>query len=138
MKKNHFFTFIFISSILFFSNCSKSNNSLSNPGRVSVERGMVYSAINNSPLENVTVTISGIVNITYHPFENAPVLTDSKGYFVIGVGGHDSLYLDTVHFSKQGYYDTSFSVYPYSQNITATYSGYDTIRMRQKSVAKLK
>ena len=129
MKNQYFITLSFLTVFLFFSNCSQSNNSLSGGG-IFFERGFVYSAINNSPLDSVEVRVTGIDKNSLPVEGRASVLTDFKGYFSIGVGSVERLYRDTVIFSKQGYLDTSFEVYPIPQNKPETSNGYDTIRMR--------
>ena len=111
----------------FFSNCSKNSVSCD---CVLVEMGYVYSANHNVPLDSVVVRITGIYKNSLPIVGHAPVLTDSNGYFEIGVGSGDNLYRDTIIFSKQGYIDTSFQVYPRSINNSGNSNGYDTIRMR--------
>ncbi len=124
MKKQYL---SFLILFLFFSNCSNSNNTLSNGG-VLVEMGFVNSAITNSPLDSVMVRITGIYK-NLLPVEGiTPVFTDANGYFEIGVGSTENLYRDTIIFSKKGYVDTSFEVYPGIQK--ENINGYDTIRMR--------
>ncbi len=129
MKKQYFLAISLFMVFLFFSNCSKNSVSC---GCVLVERGYVYSANNNTPLDSVVVRITGIYKNSLPVEGNAPVLTDSNGYFEIGVGSDENLFRDTVIFSKQGYIDTSFEVYPRSINNSGNSNGYDTIRMRSE------